>query len=269
MSVSACGDSYRQMSFRSLRTFGVVARQPKLCLCSCRISKSKARAMQESGKKNWANRRGSVTAKYMDSDHEEKEEKINGCVQKKTAALSDHDSRVLRTKLHIVQEELDLLSTEYHYQNDEFGKLFATNKRLGDDRARLQKTICVQKIQIEEQKASIKDLAHKCHDLRLQVYDLSKLVRGYDEEVEKMNCQLTAANLVKKKKILSSEENLNIENLLAENKNLKKQKYDLILGFKKQTKLIDILKRQIMHLEAAKLLSFTEDEFIKAMVETQ
>ncbi|XP_043994304.1 testis-expressed protein 9-like [Gambusia affinis] len=225
--------------------------------------------MQDPGKKNLANRRVFVTAKYVDSDQDENEEKINNNVPKKTAALSDHDTRVLRTKLHIVQEELDLLSTEYHNQNDEFDKLFATNKRMADDRAKLQKTIYVQKIQIEEQKASIKDLAHKCHDLRLQVYDLSKLVKGYDEEVEKMNCQLTAANLVKKKKILSSEENLNIENLLAENQNLKKQKYDLILGFKKQTKLIDILKRRIMHLEAAKLLSFTEEEFIKTMLETQ
>ncbi|XP_054892950.1 testis-expressed protein 9-like [Poeciliopsis prolifica] len=225
--------------------------------------------MQDPGKKNLANRRASVTTKYTDSDQEEKEEKINGFVQKKGAALSDHETRTLRTKLHIVQEELDLLCNEYHSKNDEFDKLFETNRKLGSDRARLQKTINVQKIQIEEQKATIKELAQKCHNLHLEVYELSKLIRGYDEEVEKMNSQLTAANLARKKKILSSEENLTIENLLAENKNLKKQKYDLILGFKKQTKLIDILKRQIMHLEASKLLSFTEEEFIKAMLETE
>ncbi|XP_016517697.1 testis-expressed sequence 9 protein-like isoform X2 [Poecilia formosa] len=225
--------------------------------------------MQDPGMKYLANKRVSITEKYVDADQEEKEEKINDCVQEKAAAFSDHETRVLRTKLHIVQEELDLLSTEYHNKNDEFAKLFATNKRLGDDQARLQKTIDVQEVQIKEQKASIKDLAQICHNLHLQVYDLNELVKGYDEEVDRMNSQLTAANLAKKKKVLSSEENLTIENLLAENKLLKKQKYDLISGFKKQAKLIDILKRHIMHVEAAKLLSFTEDEFIKAMLKTQ
>ena len=41
--------------------------------------------------------------------------------------------------------------------------------------------------------------------------------------------------------------------------------FKVITNFKKQMKLIDILKRQKMQIESAKLLAFTEDEFVKTL----
>lgn len=58
------------------------------------------------------------------------------------------------------------------------------------------------------------------------------------------------------------------ERLAARCKLLETQKSDLINVMRKQNKLIDILKRQKMHLEAAKLLSFAEDEFTRALEHT-
>ena len=51
------------------------------------------------------------------------------------------------------------------------------------------------------------------------------------------------------------------EKLIQENKKLEKQKNDLYAAFKKSLKLCSILKKQKVHLENARLLAFTEEEF--------
>jgi hypothetical protein len=55
------------------------------------------------------------------------------------------------------------------------------------------------------------------------------------------------------------------DQLFADNKKLQKQKADLMQAFKKQGQLIVVLKRQKLHIQSAKLLEFTEEEFMKAL----
>ena len=83
------------------------------------------------------------------------------------------------------------------------------------------------------------------------------------EELEKMRMQLREARMNEQGK--SEGTRRDMEKLVDDNRKLERQRNELMAAFKKQMKLIEILKRQKMHIESAKLLAFTEDEFIKVL----
>ncbi|KAM8876162.1 testis-expressed protein 9 isoform 2-T2 [Synchiropus picturatus] len=208
-----------------------------------------------------------------------------------TVQVNDEDevisvalTRVAKARLRIMQEELDQLSSEYYKKDDENTKLAEKLKHLEDDRVRHEKSTVVLKAQLDKHKAFVEESAKKCDALQTEASILRKELENQKrshkqavaahntlevrlaralEEVEKLKTQL--ATMKQTNKDLVKEESTKRETLLAENKMLQKQKSELIMGFKKQLKLIDILKKQKMHFEAAKLLSFTEEEFVKAL----
>ena len=87
----------------------------------------------------------------------------------------------------------------------------------------------------------------------------------------KMNRVLDELNRCKealnRHKIQKKEDMADLRNQLTDQtkeiRKLERQRSELINAFKKQGQLIEILKQQKLHLEAARLLQFTEEEFSK------
>uniref|UniRef100_A0A2C9KNQ5 Testis-expressed sequence 9 protein n=1 Tax=Biomphalaria glabrata TaxID=6526 RepID=A0A2C9KNQ5_BIOGL len=112
-------------------------------------------------------------------------------------------------------------------------------KDVEEERNRLLRTNTAQQQQIEKHKKMSEEVKGKSDSLETQLSALKKDAHDTDKK--------------------------RLEQLLSENKKLEKQKNELMSGFKKQMKLIDVLKRQKMHIEAAKMLQFTEEEFVRAL----
>ncbi|EGZ29408.1 hypothetical protein PHYSODRAFT_309767 [Phytophthora sojae] len=82
------------------------------------------------------------------------------------------------------------------------------------------------------------------------------------EEIEKVKAQLQDEKKNHGEQMVTKAE---YDQVVRDNKKLDKQKGELLAAFKKQMKLIDLLKRQRIHMETAKMLSFTEAEFSKTL----
>ncbi|XP_061450822.1 testis-expressed protein 9 isoform X2 [Rhineura floridana] len=192
--------------------------------------------------------------------------------------------RFLKAKLRVMQEELDARGVECREKDEKNQNLSSCLKEMEEEHGRLQRTASLQQSQIQKYKMLSEEANQKSEGLQQKASvvekELDNLKRAQKqasasqstmevrlnralEEAEKYKMELN--KLKQSNKDLVNQGHKKLEELKIENKRLEKQKGELMTGFKKQIKLIDILKRQKMHTESAKMLSFTEEEFMKAL----
>ncbi|XP_048649816.1 testis-expressed protein 9 isoform X3 [Marmota marmota marmota] len=147
--------------------------------------------------------------------------------------------RFLKAKLHVMQEELDNVVCECNKKEDELQDLKSQVKNLEEDCVRQQRTINMQHSQIEKYKNLFEEANKKCDGLEQQLTLIER------ELENKRRLQKQAAST-------QSTTEVRLNRALEE-----AEKYKLELSKLRQNNK--------MHIEAAKMLSFTEEEFMKAL----
>lgn len=192
--------------------------------------------------------------------------------------------RFLKAKLQVVQQELDkslssqaLAEATHAFQEQKIANLEAKHSKASKAQEAAQAQLQALKQGCQEYKLKFEQSESQLTQLKKEIVQAAKAKRQLEMETQSHTLRLdraveeserAKANLSKLQQ--ESKENAESlrksnESLLAQNKRLERQKADLIAAFKKQMQLIEVLKKQKLHLEASKALQIKEEEFLKTL----
>ncbi|XP_065174868.1 testis-expressed protein 9-like [Sycon ciliatum] len=193
-------------------------------------------------------------------------------------------TRLLKARVVVLQEELQSMAVESVTKDNKMKKLDGEMKQLQEDRAQLTKQVQTTKSQLERQVQLTDHAKQTSSSLEKQLSGVRKDYESSQSTIKQMQASQSALE-VRLNRALEEVERCKasmhqrssqaketadhsrqlVEQLQKQAKQHEKQKADLIAIFKKQQKLIDVLKQQKMHIEAARVLEFSEKEFISLL----
>lgn len=192
--------------------------------------------------------------------------------------------RYQKARIRVLTDELNHTIEHQRLQEEKIEKLKSIISSSKDESKSSDKKVATLQEKLQKADGDNGDLKVKLEDserqiqtLRRDLLEANKKAKDNESERNARDVRLNRAleEVEKYKALLENEKSAardgnnssrkDVEKMQASIRKLERQKGELIGAFKKQMKLIDILKRQKIHMEASKLLSFTEDEFAKIL----
>jgi len=190
--------------------------------------------------------------------------------------------RFLRARCRVLQDEVNRLQKEYQLTNDKWHQA----RRQAQDRAehitKLEKSNEKQRKDFDKLKvASEKEISkateaeQKFQSIKRELDDIKlknkkqkvsqndvRLQRAL-EEVKKYKNELNDA--LRRNRDIGEVKKHEYSEVEKEKNKFKKINSELKIIIQKQSKLVEVLRKKCAHLEAARVLEFTEEEFMKAL----
>lgn len=191
--------------------------------------------------------------------------------------IKDPSHSALKAELEKTKHALTTISDEHSASQQRLQRQNKYVKKLENDLRGKQEKIDEFELKTADQQSRINELKREIQELQKEVASTQQFSKAMEadykknearmsralEECAKYKASLSKATEEKRQSgTISKEEK---EDLVKQIKALEQQRRDMITAFKKQMKLIDILKRQKLCIEAAKVLSVAEEEFMKVI----
>ncbi|EGD78746.1 hypothetical protein PTSG_01725 [Salpingoeca rosetta] len=189
--------------------------------------------------------------------------------------------RVLKAKLKVTMEQMDAATEELKAVKNELQSLKSQHKDTSKEATKEKKSAQAAQRSANQMKRLLDDMTGKyerekerAKDLQAEVDAMKRKAKQESAGNQGLEVRLNRAleerdnlklQLQKLKERPAQASDADLKALEDEIKQLRKQRNEVLEAFEKALRLVDVLKRQKVHLEAARALAFTEEEFIQAL----